>query len=226
MAEAAIDGGASIVVLSDRDLDGSTLAVPMLLAVGTLHHHLIRSGKRMMVDIVADCGEVADVHVLACLVGYGASAVCPWMALNAASEYAGTRGCEGLSDADLRRNYLAQLDKGFLKVSSKMGISTATGYRGAQIFETIGLSPVVVERSFTGTPARLGGVGMAEIAADTFRRHREAFAENAAKLPDLGFVRYRKDGEPHGYEPPMVKALQAAVNTEDRSLYAEYRDHV
>ena len=225
-AEAAIDGGASIVVLSDRDLDGSTLAVPMLLAVGTLHHHLIRSGKRMMIDVVADCGEVADVHVLACLVGYGASAVCPWMALNAASEYAGTRGCEGLSDADLRRNYLAQLDKGFLKVSSKMGISTATGYRGAQIFETIGLSPVVVERSFTGTPARLGGVGMAEIAADTFRRHREAFAENAAKLPDLGFVRYRKDGEPHGYEPPMVKALQAAVNTEDRSLYAEYREHV
>jgi glutamate synthase domain-containing protein 2/glutamate synthase domain-containing protein 1/glutamate synthase domain-containing protein 3 len=225
-AEAAVMNGASIIVLSDRGIDAERAALPMLLAVGAVHHALIRAGLRMDADLVVESGETCDVHAFASLLGYGASAVCPWMALEAAGSYAGTRGHEELTPADLRYSYLRQLEKGFLKVSAKMGISTAMGYRGAQIFETIGVGPEVIGRAFSGTPARLGGIGWAEIEADVVRRHAEGFGESAPKLPDLGFVRYRKDGEPHGYEPPMVKALQAAVNSEDRSLYEAYRELV
>ena len=126
----------------------------------------------------------------------------------------------------MRRNYLHSLEKGFLKVASKMGISTAMGYRGAQIFETIGLASDLVDRYFTGTPARLCGIGLAEIEADILRRHRDAYADPAPKLADLGFVRYRKDGEPHAFEPPTVKLLQEAVNTGSNEAYRAYRDHV
>ncbi len=225
-AEAAVAGGASIVVLSDRGIGAEQAALPMLLAVGAVHHALIRAGIRMDADLIAESGETCDVHAFASLLGYGASAVCPWMALEAAGTYAGTRGHEGLTPADLRHNYLKQLEKGFLKVSAKMGISTAMGYRGAQVFETVGVGPEVIARAFPGTPARLGGIGWAEIETDVVRRHNEGYGETAAKLPDLGFVRYRKDGEPHGYEPPMVKALQAAVDSGDRSLYKAYRELV
>ncbi|MBA3415038.1 MAG: glutamate synthase large subunit [Chloroflexia bacterium] len=227
-AEAAVRGGAAILVLSDKAIDEEQAALPMLLAVGSVHHALIRRGLRSLADIVAESGEVNDVHALACLIGYGASAVVPYVALDAAAALGGTRGHEGLGEGELHLNYLHSLEKGFLKVTAKMGISTAMGYRGAQIFETIGLAPEVVDRAFVGTPARLAGIGFAEIEADLLQRHRDAFAaaSPAAKLPDLGFVRYRKEGEPHAYEPPLVKALQAAVTMGDRSLYATYREHV
>ncbi|MFM9108628.1 MAG: glutamate synthase large subunit [Chloroflexota bacterium] len=227
-ARAAIAAGATIVVLSDRGAGEGTVALPMLLAVGAVHQALIADGSRLLADLVADSGETCDVHALACLIGYGASAVCPWLALDAAASYAGTRGHEGMTVGDLHHNYLSQLEKGFLKITAKMGISTAMGYRGAQIFETIGVADEVIGRAFAGTPARLGGIGFGEIETDTLRRYREAYVEPQPKLPDLGFVRYRKDGEPHGYEPPMVKLLQAAVNAEtpDHDLYRVYREHV
>ncbi|HYO29701.1 MAG TPA: glutamate synthase central domain-containing protein, partial [Thermomicrobiales bacterium] len=224
-AEGAVRAGASVIVLSDKDVDEAHAALPMVLAVGAVHHALIRAGLRSLADIVAETGEVNDVHALACLIGYGASAVVPYLALEAASALAGTRGHEGMGENTLHLNYLHSLEKGFLKVAAKMGISTAMGYRGAQVFETIGLAPEVVERAFAGTPARLAGIGFAEIETDLVHRHRDGFAEPnpAAKLPDLGFVRYRKEGEPHAYEPPMVKALQAAVTAGDREAYAAYR---
>jgi glutamate synthase domain-containing protein 2/glutamate synthase domain-containing protein 3 len=224
--EAAVRAGAGIVVLSDRGVDAGHVAMPMLLALGALHHHLIRQGIRPLADIVCESSETCDVHAFACLIGYGASAVNPWLALHAAGELAGTRGHETLSARDLRRNYLQSLEKGFLKVASKMGISTAMGYRGAHIFEAIGIGPEVVDRCFTGTPSRLGGLGFAEIETDALRRHQDAFGEPAPKLPDHGFVRYRKEGEPHAYEPPLVKALQEAVATADPEAYRRYRDHV
>ncbi|MCC6315451.1 MAG: glutamate synthase large subunit [Thermomicrobiales bacterium] len=225
-ARTAIRGGAGIIILSDRGVDAERAPLPMLLAVGSVHHALIGSGERRLADLVAETGDVCDVHALACLIGYGASAVCPWLGLDAAADYAGARGCEDRSADDLRANYIVQMEKGFLKIASKMGISTAMGYRGAQAFETVGVAADVIERAFRGTPARLGGIGFAEIATDVLRRHAEGFAETASKLPDYGFVRYRKDGEPHAYEPPTVKALQAAVNSGDRALYAAYRAHV
>ena len=212
-AEAAVRSGAGILVLSDRGIDEGHAPVPALLATGAVHHALIRAGLRNLADIVVESGEVCDVHALACLIGYGASAVNPYVALAAAASLSGSRGYEELTPDALRRNYLQSVEKGFLKVASKMGISTAMGYRGAQIFETLGLSSELVDRFFTGTPARLCGIGLPEIEADILRRHGDAFADPAPKLADLGFVRYRKDGEPHAFEPPLVKLLQEAVNT-------------
>ncbi|MCC2629334.1 MAG: Glutamate synthase (ferredoxin), partial [Thermomicrobiales bacterium] len=227
-AEAAVRSGAAILVLSERGIDPGHTPVPALLATGAVHHALIRAGLRNLADLVVESGEVYDVHALACLIGYGASAVNPYVALAAAASLSGSRGYgyEELAPQALRQNYLQSIEKGFLKVASKMGISTAMGYRGAQIFETLGLSHELVNRYFTGTPARLCGIGLPEIEADVRRRHAEAFADPAPKLADLGFVRYRKDGEPHAFEPPLVKLLQEAVNTGSGEAYRAYRDHV
>ncbi len=225
-AESAVRGGAGLVILSDRGIDEHHAPVPVLLATGAVHHALIRAGLRNLADIVVESGEVYDVHALACLIGYGASAVNPYVALAAAGSLSGSRNYEEISPEDLRRNYLQSVEKGFLKVASKMGISTAMGYRGAQIFETIGLSADLIDRHFTGTPARLSGIGLPEIETDVLRRHREAFTDPAPKLADMGFIRYRKEGEPHAFEPPMVKLLQEAVNTGSGEAYRAYRDHV
>ncbi|MDQ3225476.1 MAG: glutamate synthase large subunit [Chloroflexota bacterium] len=225
-ADAAVRCGAGILVLSDRGIDERNAPVPALLATAAVHHALIRAGLRNLADIVVESGEVCDVHGLACLIGYGASAVNPYLALAAAASLSGNRGYEEFSAADLQGNYLQSVEKGFLKVSSKMGISTAMGYRGAQIFETIGLSSDLIERHFTGTPARLSGIGLPEIEADIRRRHLAAYSDPAPKLADLGFVRYRKEGEAHVFEPPMVKLLQEAVNTDSTEAYRAYREHV
>ena len=225
-AEAAIRGGAGILVLSDRGIDEGHAPIPALLATGAVHHALIRAELRNLADIVVESGEVCDVHALACLIGYGASAVNPYVALGAAAGLSGSRGYEEHTPDALRRNYLQSLEKGFLKVASKMGISTAMGYRGAQIFETLGLAHDLVDRFFTGTPARLCGIGLPDIEADIRRRHGDAFTDPAPKLADLGFVRYRKEGEPHAFEPPLVKLLQEAVNTGSEEAYRSYRDHV
>jgi len=222
----AIANGASIIVLSDRGIDREHVAIPMLLAVGALHHEMIRRGMRMKFDLVCETGEVWDVHQLACLIGYSAAAVHPWLALQAASALAGTRNYEEITPAELQRNYVKMLEYGMLKVGSKMGISTASGYRGAQIFETIGISQQVIDAYFTGTPSRLDGIGFAEIEHDLVTRHREAFEVPQAKLPDPGFVRFRKDGEAHGYNPTMVKALQAAATSSETSDYDAYRELV
>ncbi|MFP5326262.1 MAG: glutamate synthase-related protein, partial [Acidimicrobiia bacterium] len=123
----------------------------------------------------------------------------------------------------LRKNYIKALENGFLKVSSKMGISTAAGYRGAQIFETIGLSKELVEAHFTGTPARLGGIGLAEIEADVRTRHSVAYAEQVNRLPDFGLIRFRKDGETHAWSPTVVKAIQEVSEGGDKETYNAYR---
>jgi glutamate synthase (ferredoxin) len=226
VAEAAVRDGVSVLILSDRDVDETRAPMSMLLAVAAIHHDLIRKGLRMQVDLVAETGEVWDVHQLACLIGYGAAAVHPYLALTAAANLEGTRGFDGLSAAELQHNYLHALENGFLKVSSKMGISTATGYRGAQIFEAIGLNADVIERYFSGTPSRLGGVALDEIGADIYRRHQEAFTEPAAKLPDPGIVRFRKDGEPHAFNPTAVRSIQQFANSNDPVDFQAYRDLV
>ena len=213
-------------MLSDRGVDENSAPLPMLLAAATVHHELIRRGLRMSSDIVCETGEVWDVHHLACLIGFGVSAVHPYLALQAAGSLSGSRGFEERAPKELQTNYINALEYGFLKVCSKMGISTATGYRGAQIFEAIGISQEIINRSFSGTPSRLGGIGFAEIEADVMRRHQEAWELPAAKLPDPGFVRFRKDGEPHAFNPTVVKALQAAAVSNDSENYQAYRNLV
>jgi glutamate synthase (NADPH/NADH) large chain/glutamate synthase (ferredoxin) len=216
--------GATVLVLSDRGVDADHAAIPMLLAVGAIHNDLIRTGQRMTVDLVCETGEVWDVHHLACLIGYSAAAVHPYLALQAAGALTGTRGHELLTVDELQRNYIAALEKGLLKITSKMGISTVMGYLGAQIFETIGLGPELAELAFAGTPARLGGIGLAEIEADIRSRHAAAWSAPGTKLPDPGFVRFRKDGEHHGYNPTVAKALQAASASGSLIDFTAYRD--
>lgn len=225
-AETAVRNGAQVLVFSDRGLDAEHAMVPMALVVGGVHHHLIAAGLRDRVDLVCESGEIWDVHHMALLVGYGASAVHPWLALDAGAALAGTRGYEAARPLELRRNYIYSLEYGFLKVTSKMGISTVSGYRGAQIFEIIGLGPEIVDRCFRGTPARLGGIGFAEVEADVRSRHSAAFAEMAPRLPDQGQIKFKKDGETHAYAPPVVKALHRATSGNDRGAYEEYRELV
>jgi glutamate synthase (ferredoxin) len=223
-AETAVRNGATILVLSDRGVDESHAPLPMLLAVAAIHNDLIRKGIRMSADLVCETGEVWDVHHLACLIGYGASAVHPYLALTAVAGFAGTRGFDGLAVEDLQANYIYALENGMLKIASKMGISTAMGYRGAQIFEAIGIDQALIDRVFSGTPSRLGGVTLAEIGEDVLRRHREAFGEPVAKLPDPGFARFRKEGEAHAFNPTVAKALQAAATNNNVVDFQAYRD--
>ena len=225
-AESAVRDGASVLVLSDRGIDETHAPLPMLLAVAAIHNDLIRKGLRLNADIVCETGEVWDVHHLATLIGYGASAVHPYLALTSVAGFAGTRGFEALPVEELQANYIHALEYGMLKIASKMGISTAMGYRGAQIFEAIGIDQALIDRVFTGTPSRLGGVTLTEIEEDVLRRHREAFGEPAAKLPDPGFARYRKEGESHAFNPPVAKALQAAAASNNVVDFQAYRDMI
>mgnify|MGYP001168713800 CR=1 FL=1 len=221
-AEKAIDDGANLLILSDRDVDAAHAPIPMALAVGAVHHHLIRVGKRMRASIVCDTGDVWDVHQAAVLIGYGAAAVHPYLALAVARSFAGSRAAGELTPDHLAKNYVKQLESGLLKIMSKMGISTLASYQGAQLFEILGLSQEVVDEFFTGTPSRLGGLGLAGIAERALARHAAAFQQPVDKLPDWGFVRFRKDGEYHAFSPTNVRALQQAAQTGDRETYRQF----
>jgi glutamate synthase (ferredoxin) len=185
-------GGATILVISDRDADRTRAPIPMLLAIGAVHQRLVQARQRVRVGLVAEAGDAWDVHHLAALFGYGAEAVHPWLALQC------------LRDAESSaERYRGAAEKGLLKILSKMGISTLQSYAGAQIFEAIGLGQEVMDRCFTGTASVIGGIGFKEIAEDVLQRHHSSGA-----LPDHGRVRYRRDGEDHGWSPPLVRALQ------------------
>jgi len=185
-------GGATILVISDRDADKTRAPIPMLLAIGAVHQRLVQARQRIRVGLVAESGDAWDVHHIAALFGYGAEAVHPWLALQCLRDEE--------SSAD---KYRSAAEKGLLKILSKMGISTLQSYAGAQIFEAIGLGPEIMDRCFTGTASVIGGIGFKEIAEDVLTRHQSAGA-----LPDHGRVRYRRDGEDHGWSPPLVRALQ------------------
>ena len=218
----AVNYGANLILLSDRAVDENRAHVPMALAVGAIHHQLIAAGLRTKADIVCDAGDVWDVHQMAVLVGYGAAAVHPRLALDASARLSATRGLETVTPRELRQNYIAMMEYGFLKVMAKMGISTVSGYRGAQIFETLGLGEEITEYCFAGTPARLGGIGFADIEADIRRRHAGAFATSANRLPDHGLIKFKKEGEAHAFQPGIVTALQAASQNNDYEAYQSY----
>jgi len=209
-AATAAGNGAASIVLSDRGVDASHAAIPSLLAVSAVHQHLIREGLRLDTSIVADSGEARDEHQIAALLGFGADAVCPWLALDLAGE-----------DRD---RYLQAITKGLLKIMSKMGVSTMRAYRGAQLFEALGIADEVIERHFTGTPSSIGGIGLEDIERDVLERHRHAYRSGATALPDEGFFRYRQRGEAHAFDPRVIKALHKAIETGtpiDYQTYAE-----
>ncbi len=216
----AVQEGARIVILSDRAADRERAPLPMLLAVGAVHQHLLESGLRTRLGLVAEAGDAWDVHHFAALIGYGAEAVHPWLALESVQAQ--------VAEDDARARFRAAAETGLLKILSKMGISTLSSYCGAQIFEALGLGAEVIDRCFTGTVSTIGGIGFAEIAEDVLARHRAAYPEAAAAevLPDHGRVRYRRDGEDHGWSPQLVRAMQTAVKADTPEAYDGFRARV
>ncbi len=284
-AEQAVDHGCSILILSDHEVGPGFAAIPMLLAVGAVHHHLIRCGKRLKASIVCDTGEPREDHHFACLIGYGASLIYPYLAYAgiAAAAAAGSgrgsgfgvgalqgsgsdrtdrtdptdpsdpsglnlepgspppplvRGGGGplnprLSPDQALSNYKAAVDKGLLKIMSKMGISTVSSYRGAQVFEAVGIGAALLERAFAGTESRIDGIGFYELATDVLRFHAEAYGDGdpaalgtpaapAVPLQERGIYRYRKGGEYHTFNPDVFKALHKAVRARSPEAFQEY----
>ncbi|MGH7508440.1 MAG: glutamate synthase large subunit [Gemmatimonadales bacterium] len=218
-AERAARRGARILIISDRAAGQRRAPIPMLLAIGAVRQHLVHVGLRARVGLVAEAGDAFDIHHFATLIGYGAEAVHPWLALegidgifSGAARRRENQQEERPSPADARRSYRTAAEKGLLKILSKMGISTLSSYCGAQIFEALGLGHEVIESCFDGTASPIGGIGFQELGEDVLSRHSSAYgAEEAASLPDHGRVRFRKDGEDHGWAPQIVVALQQAV---------------
>jgi glutamate synthase domain-containing protein 2/glutamate synthase domain-containing protein 1/glutamate synthase domain-containing protein 3 len=220
-AEAAALDGAQLLVISDRGVSETRAPIPMLLALGAVHHHLVEAGLRADVDLVADAGDAWDVHHLAALVGFGAGAVCPWLALRSARELGEDDARREYPDPEAaEHNYLKACAKGLLKIMSKIGISTISSYRGGQIFESLGLHDSVVQRCFSGTPNRISGLGFADLARSVGERHAEAFAAETARLPDFGLVRFRREGERHAWEPTVIRAMHKAIG--DSGSWDEY----
>src|SRR5216110_3447241 len=182
-ASAAIAGGANIVILSDRGVTRERAAIPSLLATAAVHHHLVRGGERTRCGLVIETGDAREVHHMALLIGYGAGAVNPWVAFETLDDMIRQGILTGIDDAKAVKNYIKALNKGILKVMAKMGISTLQSYCGAQIFEAIGLNRSVVDRYFTGTASRVGGIGIEVIAEEVRRRHAAAYPERVVEKP-------------------------------------------
>jgi len=234
-AERAARRGATILIVSDRAADAGHAPIPMLLAIGAVRQHLVHTGLRARVGLVAEAGDAFDIHHFATLIGYGAEAVHPWLALAAVEGiFGGTREpsrreqkpdeAPRPSPESARTLYRGAAEKGLLKILSKMGISTLSSYCGGQIFEVLGLGHEVIATCFAGTASPIGGIGFEEIAEDVLARHRAAYdsATGASTLPDHGRVRFRKEGEDHGWAPPIVVALQQAVKAEGRDAYGGF----
>jgi glutamate synthase (ferredoxin) len=208
-AEAAVRAGAQVLILSDRGVDAAHSFLPSALALGAVHNHLLRADLRTRVDLVIETGEAREVHHFAVLVGYSAAAVNPYLALSTSAELLRRE----LTPAQAQANYLYAVEHGLLKIMSKMGISTADAYLGAQIFETVGLSSSVVEAYFTGTVAHLEGLELSHIAEIVLRWHAAAFGPTPAALTSPGFYKFKRSGELHAFSPAIVHALHKAVKT-------------
>ncbi len=213
-ASQAVADGYSYLILSDRGVDAELAPIPALLATSGVHHHLIREGNRVRVGLIIETGEAREVHHMALLLGYGAGAINPYLAFETLDDMIRQGLLPGLDHAAALKNYVKALNKGILKVISKMGISTIQSYRGAQIFEAIGLDKEFVDRYFTWTASRIGGVGIDVAARETLLRHQRAFPDRpvgAAELDWGGEYQWRRDGEYHLFNPETVFKLQHAV---------------
>ncbi len=225
MAEKAVDDEMNFIILSDRKVDSEHAPIPSLLAVAAVHHHLISKKKRMQVGIIVETAEAREVNHFALLLGYGASIINPYMAFAAVDRLV-KEGKVELEYNDARKNYIKAIDKGLLKILSKMGISTLRSYHGAQMFEAMGVSRELVDKYFTGTASRLSGIGLEEIAEEYSRFHRAAYKQHSTaekfRFESSGVYAWRKYGEHHAWNPEVIGLLQWATRTNDYSKYKEY----
>ena len=223
-AEEAVGQGYNIIILSDRLVGPERIGIPSLLATSAVHHHLIRKGLRTSVGLVVETGEAREIHHFATLAGFGAEAINPWLAFETLADLR-EKVDEDLSNEQVIRRYIKAIDKGLLKVMSKMGISTYQSYCGAQIFDAVGLKTSFVEKYFTGTHTAVEGVGLAEVARETMQRHADAFGLNPiyeSALDVGGEYAFRIRGEKHNWSPDTVADLQHAVRGELPDKYRSY----
>ncbi|RMH67381.1 MAG: glutamate synthase large subunit [Bacteroidetes bacterium] len=228
-ATAAVQDGASVLILSDRDADAERAPIPALLATGAVQHHLIREGLRTQCGLVVESGEPREVHHFCLLLGYGADAVHPYLAIETVRGLVASGDVEGISASQAVYRYIKAIGKGILKVMSKMGISTLQSYQGAQIFEAVGISQPVIDAYFTGTVSRLGGIGLDVIAEEVRLRHERAYPPVAAggdgavvELDIGGRYQWRRGGEYHQLNPLTIARLQQAVRQKEAGAYEEY----
>jgi glutamate synthase (NADPH/NADH) large chain len=224
---AAIADGARLVVLSDRGVDADRAPIPSLLLTGAVHHHLVREKTRTRVGLIVESGDAREVHHVALLIGYGAAAVNPYLAIATVEELAERGLLAGVDAKQAARNLIKALGKGVRKTMSKMGVSTVASYTGAQIFEAIGLGGEVVDTCFTGTTSRLGGVGFDVVAEEVARRHRKAFPADGVhahhrELDTGGIYQWRREGEAHLFNPHTVFKLQHATRSRRYEIFKEY----
>jgi len=225
-AESSITNGCKIVILSDRNLPEDLVPIPALLAVSAVNQYLIFKGLRAGISIVIETGEAREVQHLALLLGYGATAVNPYLAFETVADLALRHVFpEPLNTARALENYIKALCKGLLKIMSKMGISTMRSYRGAQVFEAVGLNRDVIEKYFFGTATRIEGIGLKEIAAEANNRYQQAYNGDLLRdnfLPFGGYYAFRKNGERHLWTPESISKLQYATRANDETVYREY----
>lgn len=224
-ADKAIEAGKNILILSDRGLDKDNVAIPSLLAVAGLHHHLIRAGTRTRGGILLESGEPREVHHFSALIGYGATAINPYLAFESLDDMIRQKLLPDLDHKTAIKNYIKGSIKGVVKTMSKMGISTVQSYRGAQIFEAIGLHHSLIEKYFTGTPSRIEGADLLAIAQEQLARHAQAFPDrevDGGTLDAGGEYQWRKEGEEHLFNPQTIHNLQKAVRTNDYGVFKQY----
>ncbi len=227
-ASEAIKSGYNLIILSDRGVDDKNAAIPSVLAVAAVHHHLVRETTRMQASLIIETGEAREVMHFALLLGYGANAINPYLVYETLLDL--QRKGEtliGIEPSEIIANYIEAVDKGILKIFSKMGISTLQSYCGAQIFEALGLGKEIIERYFTGTTSRIGGVDLAVIQKEVLLRHKAGFPDRTVQPPLLpvgGWYQYRRDGEYHLWNPDTITALQQAIRNEDYNKFRQFTD--
>ncbi|MBN1428375.1 MAG: glutamate synthase large subunit, partial [Anaerolineae bacterium] len=222
-AEQKIDEGYHFIILSDQGIDAHHVPIPSLLACSSVHHHLIREKKRTRCGLIIQTGEAREVMHFALLLGYGASAVNPYGAFATIYDLFQQGKLPSVANyIEAENNYIHAIDKGLLKILSKLGISTLRSYHGAQIFAAVGLSRQLVDRYFTGTESKIEGIGLAEIAEEAIRQHHKAFHEPPPLLESEGIYQYRKNGEHHAWNPEAIHQLQWAVRDDDYDKYQTF----
>ncbi len=224
-ATEAINEGNCIIILSDRGVDDQNAPIPCLLATAAVHHHLIREGTRTKVGLVVDSGEPREVHHFALLIGYGAGAVHPYLALATSRHLSVAGELNGTSPDYAEKNFIKANEKGVLKVMSKMGISTVQSYRGAQIFEAVGLGQELIDQYFTWTPSRIQGIGLEDVETEVLERHSGAFGQQLPSEQPLefgGFYQWRRHGEFHQWNPEVIAKLQDSTRSGDWEKYKEF----
>ncbi|HEX8488246.1 MAG TPA: glutamate synthase large subunit, partial [Propionibacteriaceae bacterium] len=227
----AIEAGARTIILSDRHSNAELAPIPSLLLTAAVHHHLVREKTRTKVGLIVEAADVREVHHVALLIGYGAAGVNPYLAIETAEDLARREVYVTVEPEVAVANVIKALGKGVLKVMSKMGVSTVASYTGAQIFEALGLSQELVDRYFTGTTSKLGGVGLGELAEEVRRRHLNAYPTDGIPLPHRllesgGEYQWRRDGEPHLFDPETVFRLQHSTRSGRYDIFKQYTAHV